>query len=101
MLVCQDRECGYRKGLRKKTNARCPNSHKRMELHGEGDGQIFVCPCGYREKLTAFNERRGKEKTGSVSKKELSQYLQNQKKDEKDGLMNTALADALAKLKQP
>ncbi|AEG62017.1 DNA topoisomerase III [Desulforamulus ruminis] len=101
MLVCQDRECGYRKGLSKITNARCPNCHKRMELHGEGEGQIFVCPCGYREKLTAFNERRGKEKTGSLSKKELSQYLQNQKKDEKDGLMNTALADALAKLKQP
>ena len=26
MLVCQDRECGHRKGISKVTNARCPNS---------------------------------------------------------------------------
>jgi DNA topoisomerase-3 len=28
MLVCQDRECGYRKGVAKVTNARCPECHK-------------------------------------------------------------------------
>ena len=35
MLVCQDRECGYRKGLTQTTNARCPECHKKLELRGE------------------------------------------------------------------
>jgi len=97
MLICQDRECGYRKGLSKITNARCPNCHKKLELHGEGEGQIFVCICGYREKLSAFNKRRENIK-GSISKKETSNYLQNQRKTD-DLPINTALKDALSKLK--
>ncbi|MGD8190483.1 DNA topoisomerase III [Brevibacillus ginsengisoli] len=98
MLVCQDRECGYRKGIAKVTNARCPQCHKRLELRGEGEGQTFVCVCGHREKLTSFNERRSKEKNSQVSKKEVSKYLKQQNQQDGDG-MNTALKDALSKLK--
>lgn len=98
MLVCQDRECGYRKGVAKVTNARCPQCRKKLELRGEGEGQIFVCSCGHREKLTTFNERRNKEKGSKVSKKEVSNYLKHQDKADGEG-MNTALRDALAKLK--
>lgn len=97
MLVCQDRECGYRKGIAKVTNARCPNCHKKLELRGEGDGQIFVCSCGYREKLSAFNDRRKKDNT-KLSKKDVSRYLKDQKK-ENDEPINSGLAEALAKLK--
>ncbi|AGK95347.1 DNA topoisomerase III [Clostridium pasteurianum] len=97
MLVCQDRECGYRKGIAKITNARCPNCHKKLEMRGEGDGQIFVCSCGYREKLSAFNERKKKDNT-KLSKKDVSRYLKDQKK-ENDEPINSALAEALAKLK--
>lgn len=97
LLVCQDRECGYRKGLSKTTNARCPECHKRLELHGEGDGQIFVCKCGYREKLTAFNERRQTEKGSNVSKRDVSNYLKSQEK--KENFTNNPLAEALSKLK--
>jgi len=97
MLVCQDRECGYRKNISKVTNARCPNCHKKLELRGEGEGQIFVCSCGYREKLSSFNERRKKEKN-SVSKKEVSKYLKEQNKFKNEAI-NTDLADALKKLK--
>lgn len=96
MLVCQDRECGYRKGVAKVTNARCPNCHKKLELRGEGEGQIFVCACGYREKLSAFTARR-KNEGGKVSKKDVAQYMREQKKD--DTPFNPALAEALAKLK--
>ena len=32
MLVCQDRECGYRETVARTTNARCPKCHKRMEM---------------------------------------------------------------------
>lgn len=96
MLVCQDRECGHRKNVSKKTNARCPNCHKRLELKGEGDGQLFVCVCGHKEKLSTFNQRRKKEKGGKATKRDVNQYLKTQQKDEP---VNTALADALAKLK--
>ncbi|MDG4657611.1 DNA topoisomerase III [Ectobacillus antri] len=95
MLVCQDRECGHRKNIAKLTNARCPNCHKKMELRGQGDGQIFVCSCGHREKMSAFQERRNKAKQGNVSKKDIAKYLKQQDNEP----VNTALADALAKLK--
>lgn len=97
MLICQDRDCGYRKSVEVTTNARCPNCHKRMQLRGEGEGQTFYCSCGHREKLSTFNERRKQEKS-NVSKKEVAQYLKDQKKA-KDEPINTALADALSKLK--
>ena len=96
MYVCQDRECGYRKGISQTSNARCPQCHKKMEIRGEGENKIFSCSCGYREKLSAFTKRRESEK-GSVNKKDVSAYL---KKQNDNSLINTALADALAKLKK-
>ena len=51
MLVCEDRECNTRKTVSQITNSRCPNCHKKLELKGEGEGRIFTCKCGYREKL--------------------------------------------------
>ncbi|MRX71186.1 DNA topoisomerase III [Bacillus lacus] len=98
MLVCQDRECGYRKNVAKVTNARCPQCRKKLELRGEGEGQIFVCVCGHREKLSTFNERRKKDKNKNVSKKEVQSYMKKQGR-QSDEPINTALADALAKLK--
>ncbi|MFZ5944948.1 MAG: DNA topoisomerase III [Bacillota bacterium] len=98
MLICEDRECRHRKGVAKVTNARCPECRKKLELRGEGEGQIFVCQCGYRERLSVFNERRKKEGGGKVAKKDVAKYMKEQKKAD-DGPINTALADALAKLK--
>ncbi|HHY73451.1 MAG TPA: DNA topoisomerase III [Bacillus bacterium] len=97
MLVCQDRECGHRKNVSKVTNARCPNCHKKLELRGQGEGQIFVCKCGHREKLSTFNERRKQNQNTKVSKKDVANYMKKQNKQEEP--INTALADALAKLK--
>lgn len=94
MLVCQDRECGYRETVSRTTNARCPVCHKKMQLKGKGDGQIFVCVCGHKEKLTSFQERRKKEGAG-VSKKDVQKYLRQQK----DEPVNNPFADALAKIK--
>src|SRR5699024_8146452 len=96
MLVCQDRSCGHRKNIAKRTNARCPNCHKRMELRGEGEGKMFTCKCGHREKLSTFNERKQREKKHKVSRKDVNKYLKKQD----DGFKNNALADALAKLKK-
>lgn len=97
MLVCQDRECGYRETIARTSNARCPVCHKRMELRGKGEGQIFVCQCGHKEKLSAFQERRKKEGAG-VSKKDVVQYLNKQKKEAEEPV-NNAFAMALAGLK--
>lgn len=92
MLVCQDRECGYRKGVSQVSNARCPECHKKMEIRGEGENKSFYCSCGYREKLEAFNKRKGEQ----VNKREVGKFL-NQQEDE---VINSALADALAKWKK-
>ncbi|MBG9799439.1 DNA topoisomerase III [Brevibacillus laterosporus] len=98
MLVCQDRECGHRKNVSKVTNARCPQCRKKMEMRGEGEGKIFVCKCGHREKLSAFNDRRGKEKQTNVSKRDVAQYMKKQQHDQED-IGNLALMEALKNFK--
>lgn len=97
MLVCQDRECGYRKTLSRVTNARCPQCHKKMEMVGEGENKRFTCVCGYREKLSAF-EKRKKESGGGVSKKDVNKYMNKMKKEAKEPV-NNAFAEAFAKIK--
>ena len=92
MLVCQDRECGHRKNVSRVTNARCPQCKKKLELRGEGEGQIFVCKCGYREKLSTFEARRKKESRGKVDKRTVQKYLKQQNNEEP---VNNALAEAL------
>ena len=94
MLVCPDRECGYRKTLTRTTNARCPNCHKKLEMRGEGDKRTFTCVCGYREKLADFEKRREERGAG---KRDVQRYLQNQ---EKATAGASALADQLAKWKE-
>lgn len=96
MLVCQDRSCGYRESVSRKTNSRCPKCHKKMEMYGKGDAQTFVCSCGYKEKLSAFQNRRKKEGAG-VSKRDVQQYMRRQQKEANEPI-NNAFAAAFAKL---
>jgi DNA topoisomerase-3 len=93
MLVCSDRECGYRRGVSQLSNARCPECHKKMEIRGDGENKLFACICGYREKLSDFKKRKG----DKVDKREVRKILRQQ---EPEASINTALADALAKLKK-
>lgn len=97
MLVCQDRECGYRETVSRRTNARCPVCHKKMELTGKGDSQRFVCSCGYKEKLSAFKTRREKEGKGA-NKKDVAAYMRKQAK-EAETPINNAFAEAFKNLK--
>lgn len=97
MLVCQDRECGYRETLSRTTNARCPKCHKRMELYVKGQEETFVCACGYKEKLSAFQARREKEGAG-VNKRDVQNYMRRQQKEAQEPI-NNAFAQALAGLK--
>ncbi|MBD8067351.1 DNA topoisomerase III [Bacillus sp. PS06] len=98
MHVCQDRECGHRKNISKVTNARCPKCKKKLELRGQGEGQMFACKCGHREKLSTFNERRKKDANKKVSKSDVAKYMKKQTNQEEEPF-NPALAEALAKLK--
>ena len=91
--VCQDRECGYKRNVEKITNARCPKCKKKMTLSGAGDGQVFRCTCGHREKMSSFEARKKKENKGRVDKKTVNKYV-NQKEEP----INNALAEQLKKL---
>lgn len=92
MLICQDRECGYRKGLTQVTNARCPECHKKLELRGEGDKKLFVCKCGYRERLSDFNKRK---QDSGANKFDVMNYMKSQQKAKKDEPANNPMADLL------
>ena len=97
MLVCQDRECGYRETISRMTNARCPKCHKRMEMLVKGKEETFVCACGYKEKLSSFQARRAKEGAG-VNKRDVQKYLKKQQKEAAEPV-NNAFAQALAGIK--
>ena len=94
MLVCQDRKCGHREVISRVTNARCPKCHKKMEMYEKGGEKTFICKCGYKEWLSAFQARREKEGAG-VSKKDVQRYLNKQKKEAQEPV-NNAFAQALA-----
>lgn len=97
LLVCQDRECGYRETISRVTNARCPVCHKKMEMIGKGEDSTFVCSCGHKERLSKFQERR-KAEGGGVSKKDVAAYLKKQKKEAEEPL-NNAFAAALKNIR--
>ena len=97
MLVCQDRECGYRETISRTTNARCPKCHKRMEMYVKGKEETFVCQCGYKEKLSAFQARRQKEGAG-VGRRDVQNYLRKQQKEANEPV-NNAFAQALSGIK--
>ena len=65
---------------------------KKLELRGEGDGQIFVCKCGHREK---FRHLRNVEnlRVEKTDKRDVQKFMKKQEEPE-----NTAMADALKKL---
>ena len=96
MLVCQDRECGYRETISRRTNARCPVCHKKMELVAKGDAQRFVCSCGHKEKLSSFQERKKKEGK-SANKRDVAAYMRKQAKEANEPI-NNAFAEAFKNL---
>lgn len=96
MLVCQDRECGYRESLSVTTGARCPECHKTLELRGKDDKRIFVCKCGFKQKYEIFTAQK-KERGNTANKHFVNAFLKNQnKKEEKtESAFATALKKAL------
>ncbi|MHB8964186.1 MAG: DNA topoisomerase III, partial [Saccharofermentanales bacterium] len=97
MLVCSDRECGYRQNLSFLSNARCPTCHKKLEVFGDGLKKIYSCKCGFREKYDSFNKRLS-ETNDSVSKREVQSYMQRQKDEQPEE--KSAFAKAWEKANQ-
>jgi len=93
LLVCQDRECGYRETVSRLSNARCPVCHKKMEMIEKGGEPTFVCGCGFKERLSKFQERRKQEGKG-VSKRDVASYMKQQKQETEEPV-NNVLAEAL------
>ena len=82
MLVCSNPDCKHHETLSIITNARCPNCHKKLELVGKGDKQLFVCKtCGYRQHMNAFKKER-ENKQQSARRNDVKKYLQQQKRQQ-------------------
>ncbi|WP_418222551.1 DNA topoisomerase III [Clostridium isatidis] len=98
MLVCQDRECGYKENLARFTNVRCPECKKKLELRGEGEAKIYVCvgaTCNFREKASQFEKRF--DKNDKVNKKEVNKIIRKIKKEAED-FNNNPFASLLGNL---
>ncbi|WP_210123415.1 DNA topoisomerase III [Staphylococcus sp. GDX8P106P-2] len=94
MLVCQDPKCKTKKNIQRKTNARCPNCHKKMMLFGKGKEAVYRCVCGHTETQAQMDKRHKNKKSDKVNKKDLKKYMNND-----DGLENNPFQDALKGLK--
>ena len=98
MLVCSNPDCKHRETLSIITNARCPNCHKKLELVGKGDKQLFVCKtCGYRQHMNAFKKER-ENKQQSARRNDVKKYLQQQQKRQQTNVEDSPFA-ALLNLK--
>lgn len=94
MLVCQDPQCKTKKNVQRKTNARCPNCHKKMTLFGRGKEAVYRCVCGHTETQAQMDKRHKNKKSDKVNKKDLKKYMNND-----EGLENNPFQDALKGLK--
>lgn len=95
MNVSQDRECGYRENVARVTNARYAECKKKLELRGQGEGKIYVCPgtnCNFREKANVFEKRI--DKAEKINKKEVNNIMKNNEK-EAEADLNNLFADLL------
>jgi DNA topoisomerase-3 len=85
MLVCPDRNCGYKfRESKQLTNRRCPQCHKKMELRQGKAGKFFQCkPCNVVEMLDSDGDRGRKTRNTNVK-----QY-------QKESPLSSSLGDAL------
>jgi len=91
MLVCQDRDCGYRQNVSFVSNIRCPQCHKKTEIIGEGENKRINCGCGWREKYDRYIEKN-RENHNRMDKRAVDKYLQKANSGAEEGLSEMALA---------
>lgn len=100
MLVCQDRECGYRENLARLTNARCPECKKKLEVRGQGEGKIYVCTgsnCNFKQKASIFEKKFNN--NGKIDKRETQKIMRKmQKEAEIEAMSDNPFAALLGKI---
>ncbi len=100
MLVCQDRECGYRENLARLTNARCPECKKKLEVRGQGEGKIYVCTgsnCNFKQKASIFEKKFNN--NGKIDKRETQKIMKKmQKEAEIEAMSDNPFAALLGKI---
>src|SRR5690606_39247108 len=86
MLVCRNRECGYRRAAEPAlSNRRCPQCRKRMEIRTGKAGKFVQCrACNVIEMLDGQSGRKEARNTRSL----LKQYSGNKP-------LTSSLGDAL------
>lgn len=94
MLVCQDPSCKTKKNVQRKTNARCPNCHKKMTLFGRGKDAVYRCVCGHTETQAQMDKRLKNKKSDKVNKKDMKKYM-----NQNETIENNPFQDALKGLK--
>lgn len=94
MLVCQDPSCKTKKNVQRKTNARCPNCHKKMTLFGKGKDAVYRCICGHTETQVQMDKRHKNKKSDKVNKKDMKKYM-----NQNETIENNPFQDALKGLK--
>ena len=90
LLVCQDRECGYRETIARLSNARCPNCHKKMEIIKKAKKRPLSAPADTK-KNSPLSRSEEKRRRRSIQK-DVQNYLKKQKEEP----INNAFANALA-----
>ena len=93
ILVCQDRDCGYRQSVSVVSHIRCPQCHKQTEIIGEGENKRLSCVCGWREKYERYMENN-RDNLNRMDKREVDKYLAkaNASASADEGLSDIALA---------
>ena len=80
MLVCQDRECGHRIGIARKTNARCPNAIKGWNCVAR---RRTILPAAAATGKSCPPLNREKQRKRQGFKKEVQRFMREQKKERK------------------
>ena len=99
MLVCPDRDCGFRKATDPQLSGRrCPQCHKKMEIHDGKAGKYFQCrPCNFVEKLESSGAGSGF-KGGKAGRREQARLVEEYSDNVSLGSsLGDALKAALAK----
>ncbi|RKN84965.1 DNA topoisomerase III [Paenibacillus ginsengarvi] len=91
MLVCPNRECGFRRAAEPSLSGRrCPQCHKRMEIHDGKAGKYFQCrPCNVVEKLDTDGSGGGGGKAGRKQQAHLAKQFSD------NVSLGSSLGDAL------
>lgn len=81
MLVCPDRECGYREAAEKQlSHFRCPQCHKKMAVLEKKSGPVVHCnTCSHTERLEDFKANLQVAKSGGRVNKQLIDTYSDEK----------------------